>query len=188
MFQCHSPKSSHPLPLPQSPKVCSLFYVSVQFSHSVVSDSLQPHEPQHTSLPCPSPTPGAYSNWCPLSWWCLPIISSSVVPFSSQVSLSQNQGLFQWVGSSHQVAKVLEFQLQYQSFQWIFKADFLQDGLVGSPCVPRDSQVYSPKPQFKSINSLVLSFLYSPALTSIHDYWEKSCSFDYSCNQSHSLD
>ena len=54
-----------------------------QFSHSAVSNSLQPHGLQHTRLPCPSPTPGAYSNSCPLSWWCHPTISSSVVPFSS---------------------------------------------------------------------------------------------------------
>ena len=56
---------------------------SVQFSHSVVSDSLQPHELQHARPPCPSPTPGVYSNSCPSSWWCHPAISSSVVPFSS---------------------------------------------------------------------------------------------------------
>ena len=80
---------------------------------------------------------------------------------------SQYQGLFKWVSYSHQVVKVLEFQLQYQSFQWTFRTDFLHDGLVGSPCSPRDSQESFPKPQFKSINSLVLSFLYSPTLTSI---------------------
>ena len=56
---------------------------SVQFSHSVVSDSLRPHEPQHTRPPCPSPTPRVHSNSCPSSWWCHPAISSSVVPFSS---------------------------------------------------------------------------------------------------------
>ena len=55
---------------------------SVQFSHSVVSDSLQPHGPQHTRPPCPSPTPGVYPNLCPLSRWCHPTISSSIVPFS----------------------------------------------------------------------------------------------------------
>ena len=76
------------------------------------------------------------------------------------------------VSSLHQVAKVLEFQLQHQSFQWIFRTDLLQNGLVGSPCSPRDSQESSPTPQFKSINSLELSFLYSPTLTSIHDYWK----------------
>ena len=82
-------------------------------------------------------------------------------------NLSQHQGLFQWVSSSPQVAKVLELQLQHQSFQWIFRTDFLQDGLVWSPCRPRDSQESSPTPQFKSVNSSVLSFLHSPSLTSI---------------------
>ena len=88
-------------------------------------------------------------------------------------NLSQHQGLFQWVTSSHEVAKVLEFQLQHQSFQWIFRTDFLLDWLVWSPCSSRDSQESSPTPQFKSISSSVLSFLYSPTLTFIHDYWKK---------------
>ena len=83
---------------------------------------------------------------------------------------SQNQGLFQWVNSSHEVAKVLEFQLQHWSFQWTPMTDVLEDGLVGSPCSPRDSQESSPIPQFKSIKSSVLSFLHSPTLTSIHDH------------------
>ena len=74
--------------------------------------------------------------------------------------------------------KVLEFQLQHQSFQWTFRTDFLYDGLVGSSYSPRDSQELSPTPQFKSINSSALSFLYSPTLTSLHDYWEKNHSFD----------
>ena len=68
--------------------------------------------------------------------------------------------------------KVLELQLQHQSFQWIFRTDLLEDGLTGSPCSPRDSQESSPTTRFKSINSLVLSFLCSPTLTSIHDYWK----------------
>ena len=91
--------------------------------------------------------------------------------------LSQHQGLSQWVSSSHQVATVLEFQLQHQSFQWIFRTDFLYDGVVWSPCCPRDSPESSSTPQFKSLNSLALSFLYSSILTSIHDYW-KNYSFD----------
>ena len=82
---------------------------SVQFSHSVVSNSLQAHESQHTRPPCPSPTPGVHSNSCPLSQWCLPTISSSVVPSPSAFNRSQHQGLFKWVGCLHQVAKVLEF-------------------------------------------------------------------------------
>ena len=89
---------------------------------------------------------------------------------SSDFNLSQHQGLFQWVSSSHQVAKALELLLQPQSFQWIFRAGFLEDWLAGSPCSPRDSQESSPTPQFKSINSLVLDFLYCPALTSRPGY------------------
>ena len=85
---------------------------------------------------------------------------------------SQNQSLFQWVNSSHEVAKVLECRLQHQSFQWTPRNDLLQNGLVGSSCSPRDSQESSPTPQFKSINSAVLSFLHSPTLTSIHDQWK----------------
>ena len=73
-------------------------------------------------------------------------------PSPPTFSLFQHQGLFQWVSSSHQVATVLGFQLQHQSFQWIFKTDFVYDGLVGSPCNPRDSQESSPTPQFRSIN------------------------------------
>ena len=67
-------------------------------------------------------------------------------PSSHTLNLSQQQGLFKWVSSSHQVAKVLEFQLQHQSFQWTPRTDLLQDGLVGSPCSPRDSQESSPTP------------------------------------------
>ena len=73
--------------------------------------------------------------------------------------------------------KVLESQLQHQSFQWVFRTDFLQDWLVGSPCSPRNSQESSPIPQFKSIDFLALSFVYGPTLTSTHDYWKKH-SFD----------
>ena len=83
---------------------------------------------------------------------------------------SQHQSLLQWVNSSHEVAKVLAFQLQHYSFQKNPRADLLQNGLVGSPCSPRDSQESSPTPQFKSINSLALRLLYSPTLTSIHDH------------------
>ena len=85
---------------------------------------------------------------------------------------SQHQGLFQWVNSSHQVSKVLKLQLQHQSFQWTPRTDLLQDGLVGSPCSPRDCQESSLTPQFKSINFSALSFLHSPNLTSIHDHWK----------------
>ena len=144
---------------------------SVQFSCSVVSDSLRPCGQQHAKPPCPSSTPGVHSNSCPLSQWWHPTISSSVIHFSCLQSF-HNQGRFKWVSSSHQVGKVLQFHLQHQSLLWIFRTDFLQDGLVGSPCSPRDSQESSPTPWFKSINSSVLSFLHSPTLTSIHDHWK----------------
>ena len=85
---------------------------------------------------------------------------------------SQHQSLFQWVNSSHEVAKVLEFKLQHHSLQRNPRADFLQNGLVGSPCSPRDSQESCPTPQFKSINSSALSFLHSPTLTCIRDHWK----------------
>ena len=93
-------------------------------------------------------------------------------PFPPAPNPSQHQSLFQWVNSSHEVAKVLEFQLYHHSFQSNPRADLLQNGLAGSPCSPRDSQESSPTPQFKSINSSVLSFPHSPTLTSIHDDWE----------------
>ena len=96
-------------------------------------------------------------------------------PSPPAFDLSQHQGLFQWV--LHQVAQVLGFQLQHQSFQWVFRTDFFYDGLVGFARSPSDSQESSPTPQFRSINSSVLSFLSRPTLTSIHDYW-KNHSFD----------
>ena len=90
-------------------------------------------------------------------------------PSPPAFNLSQNQDLFQWVRSAHQVAKVLEFQLQHQSFQWIFRVDFLYDWLVWASRSPRVSWESSPTPQFEGINSSVLSLLYGPTLTSIHD-------------------
>ena len=83
---------------------------------------------------------------------------------SPTFNLSQHQGLFKWVGSSHQVAKGLELQLQHQSFKWILRVDFLYDWLVWSPCCPKDSQESSPTPQFESISSSVLSLPYGLTL------------------------
>ena len=94
---------------------------------------------------------------------CDPVLFLPPIPPSIRV-------FFQWVNSSHHVAKVLEFQLEHHSFQRNPRADLLQDGLVGSPCRPRDSQESSPTPQFNSINSSALSLLHSPTLTSIHDH------------------
>ena len=150
----------------------SHFFSSVQFSHSVMSDSLWPHEPQHARPPCPSPTPGIYPNPCPSSRWCHPTISSSVVPFSSCLQSFPASGsfptsqLFASGGQSIRVSastSVLPMNTQdWSPLGWT----------GGSPCSPRDSQESSPTPQFKSINSSVLSFLYTPALTSIHDHWK----------------
>ena len=98
-------------------------------------------------------------------------------PFSPAFNLSQHLGSFPVSSFWHQMEKVSELQLQYQSFQRILRVDFLEDWLVRSPCSPRDSQESSSAPQFKSINSLVLIF-HGPTLTSVHDCWKKH-SFDY---------
>ena len=148
------------------------------FSCSVMSDSLQPHglkhtpgNPDHHHLPELAQT---HVLWVGDAIQPSHPLSSSSPAFN----LSQNQGLFQWVSSLHQVAKILELQLQHQSFQWILRLDFLYDWLVWSPCSTRESWESYPAPLFKSINSSMLSLLYSPTLTSIHDYW-KSHSFNY---------
>ena len=107
-----------------------------QFSRSVMSNSLRPHELQQARLPCPPPTPRAYSNSCPCVGDAIQPSHPLWSPSPPAFYLSQHQNLFQRVGSSHQVAKVLEFQPQHQSFQWIFRTDFLYDWLVGSPCSP----------------------------------------------------
>ena len=97
-------------------------------AHSVVSSvaqlclTLQPHGLQHARLPRPSPTAGACSNSCPSS--CDAIQPSHPLSSPSAFSLSQHQDVFHWASSSHQVAKVLEFQLQHQSFQWVFRTGF----------------------------------------------------------------
>ena len=101
---------------------------SDQFSSvacSVMSNSLWPHEPQHARPHCPSPTPTVHPNACPLTEWCHPTISSSLIPFSSWPQSFPASGFFQRVISLNHVAKVLEFQLQPQSFQWTFRTDLL---------------------------------------------------------------
>ena len=126
--------------------ILCLLKCSVQFSSVTQScPTLQTHGLQHARLPCPSPTPGACSNSCPSSRWCHPTILSSVIPTPSDFTLSQHPGLFQWVSSSHRVAKVLEFQLQHQSFQWIFRTDWFPLGLTGLISLPSKglSRVFS---------------------------------------------
>ena len=142
---------------------------SGQLSHSVVSDSLWPHGLQHARPPCPSPTPGACSNSCALSRWCHPTISSSVISFSSCLQSFPASGSFPM---SH------FFCIRWPKY-WSFNispsseySGLIPLGWTGWSCSPRDSQESSPTPQFKSINSLAPSFLYSSTLTSIHDYWK----------------
>ena len=139
-------------------------FSSVQFSHSVMSDSLRPHGLQHARPPCLSPTPGAYSkhvHWAgyaiqpshPLhALLLLPSIFPSIRVFSKESVLH-----IRWP--------------KYWSFSFIISPSNEYSGLisfrmdlVGSPCSPRDSQESSPTPQFKSIHSSVLSFHYGPAL------------------------
>ena len=141
---------------------------SVQFSCSVVSDSLWPHESQHARPPCPSPTLWIYSNSCPSSWWCHPAISSSVIPFSCPWSLPASGSfpisqLFSWDGQSIGVsalASVLPMNTQdWSPLGWTGWISLQLKGL---------SRVFSNT----TVNTLVLSFLHSPTLTSIHDYWK----------------
>ena len=156
----------------------TIIFSSVQFRHSVVSDSLQLHEPQHTRPPYPSPTAEVYPNPCPLSWWCHPTISPSVVPFSSCPQSFPASGSFQMSqlfesgGQSIAVSvstSVLPMNTQdWSPLGWTGWISLQSKGL---------SRV-SPTQQFKSINSLALNFLYGPTLTSIHDYW-KNHSFDF---------
>ena len=142
---------------------------SDQFSCSVVSDSLWLHELQHTRPPCSSPTPRVHPNPCPSSWWCHPAISSSVIPFSSCLQSLPASGLFPmsqlfaWGGQSTRVsasASVLPMNTQ----EWL--------PLGWSGWTSLQSKGFSRVFSKTSINSLVLSFLYSPTLTSIHDHWK----------------
>ena len=113
---CHRASSWAPCTIQQVPTSYLFFTSLLLFSHSVVSDSLPSHALQHTRLCCPSLSPWVCSNSCPLNRWYHPTISSSP-PSPYALNLSQPLGLFQWVSSSHQVAKVLELPLQHQSFQ-----------------------------------------------------------------------
>ena len=108
------------------------------------SDSMRPHELQPVRLPCPSPTPGASSNSVHWVGDAIQLSHSLLSPSSPAFNLSQHQGLFYWVRSLHQVAKVLELQLQHQSFQWIFRTDWF-DLLVGQGTLKTLLQHHSSK-------------------------------------------
>ena len=149
--------------------VCPQFS-SVQTSRSVVS--LQPHGPQHTRTPCPSPTPGAYSNSCPLSRWCHPTISSSVIPFCSHLQSFPTSGSFpisqlfasggQSIGVS---ASASVLPMNTQDWSALGRTGWISLQSKGP------SRVFSNTTVQKHQYS-VLSFLYSPTLTSIHDHWK----------------
>ena len=150
---------------------------SVQFSRSVVSNSSQSHGPQCARPPCPSLTSRVYSNASPLSRWCHPTISSSVIPFFSCLQSFSASGSFpvswlfvsggQNIGASTS-ASFLPMNIQGRFTIGLTSLISLQsEGLSKS----------SPTPQFKSIKSSALSFPYGPTITSIHDHW-KNHSFD----------
>ena len=144
---------------------------SVQFSRSVMSNSLQPQGLQHARPHCPSPTPGAYPNSCPSSRWCHPTISSSVVPFSPCRQSFPASGSFQMSQFFTSSPKYWSFSFNISpSNEYSGLISFKMDWLDLLAIQPRDPQESSPTPQFKSISSSVLSFLYSPTPTSIHDY------------------
>ena len=155
--------------------VCVYTQWTTQFSSVTQScPTLRPHELQHSRPTCPSPTPGVHSDSCPSGQWCHPAISSSVVPFSSCPQSLPASGsfpmsqLFTWGGQSIGVSaspSVLPMNTQdWSPLEWTGWISLQSKGL---------SRVYSaatPTPQFKNINSLALSFLHSPTLTSIHDH------------------
>ena len=149
-----------------------MWFSSVHFSSVTQSClTLRPHGLQHTRPPCPSLTPRVYSNSCPSSQWCHSTISSSVVPFSSCLQFFPASGSFQMsqffasggqsIGISG-LSSVLQMNIQ----------DWFPLGWTGWISLQPNFQKSSPTQQLKSINSLVLSFLYSPTLTSIHDPWK----------------
>ena len=146
--------------------------IIVHFSHSVKSDYLQSHRLQYARLPCPSPTPRAYSNSCPLSQWCHPAISSSVVPFPSCLQSLPASGsfpmsqLFPRGGQSIGVSALAPFLPKksqgWSPSEWTGWISLQSKGL---------SRVVS-NTTVQSINSSALSLLHSPTLTSIHDHWK----------------
>ena len=151
------------------------FFFSFSFQFSSVAQScltLQPHGLHHARPPCPSPTLGVYPNSCPLSQWCHSTISFSVVPFSSHLQSFPASGSFQMsqlfasggqsIGASASTSVLPMDTQDWSPLGWTDWISLQSKGLSRSP----------PTPQFKSINSLALSFLYSPILTSIHDYWK----------------
>ena len=145
---------------------------SVQLSHSVMSDSLQPHGLQHARPPCQSPIPGVYSKSCPLSLWCNPVISSSVVALSSCLQSFSASGSFQMSRLFASGGKSIGVSASASALPMNIQ-DWFPLGWTDWIFLPSKglSRVFSnttvQKHQF-----LVLSFLYGPTLKSIHDYWK----------------
>ena len=145
-----------------------------EFQFSSVAQScptLRPHESQHARPPYPSPTPRVHSNSRPSSLMmpsshlilCRPLLLLPPIPPSIRVLSNDSALCMRW-------PKYWSFSFTVNLPMNTQRTDVLQNGLVGSPYSPRDSQESSPTPQFKSINSSALSFLHSPTLTSIHDH------------------
>ena len=160
-------------------KIIILNKVSVQFS-SVGQSCLILCDPMDCStlgFPVHHQLPELTQTHIHRVRWCHSTISSFVIPFSSCHQSFPASGSFQMSQLFASGGQSIGVSASASVLQWIFRTDFLYNWLVGSPCSPRDSQESSPTPQFKSISSSVLSFLYSPTLTSIYDYW-KNHSFD----------
>ena len=151
----------------------NLFLTGVQFSSvQLLSPTLRPHELQLARPPCPSPTPGVHPNPCPLSRWCHPAITSSVILFSS---CPQS---FPELVFSNESALLISWP-KYWSFSFNISPSNEHLGLISFRmewldllAVQGTLKSLLQHQKFKSINSSVLSFLYSPTLTTIHDYWK----------------
>ena len=156
------------------------FYAELLFSYSVMSNSLQPRGLQHARLPCSSLSPGVCSNSCPLNWWCYLTIASSVIPFSCCLQSFPASGCvtpFQmcqlFLSGGQRIKASASASVLPMNIQVWFPL-----GLTGWISLQlRNTQEYFPTLQFKSNNSLVISFLYSPTLISRYDYWTNH-SFD----------
>ena len=148
-------------------------YMSLQFSHSVMSNPLQPHGLQHARPPCPSPTPRAYSDSWPLSWWCHPTISSSVVPFSSRLQSFPASGFFQVSQLFTSGGQSIGFSAS-TSVLPVNTQDWFPLGWTGWISLQSEglSRAFS-NTTVQNINTSALSFLDSSTLTSIHDYYRK---------------
>ena len=148
--------------------ISSVLFSSVAQSCPTLCDPMNrsiPGLPVHHQLPEFTQTHPSIESVMPSSHLilCCPLFLLPLIPPSIRVFSNESALCMRW-------AKYWSFQLEHQSFQRTPRADLLENGLVGSPCSPRDSQDSSPTPQFKSINSLVLSLLHSPTLTSIHHH------------------